>query len=113
MSSGINGIYRVFLPHSDIIPTLTATGTKDYIAKISIEEECKDPEEYKQRFLTEIYHKNKFKPLSAPDMANLQGFPNWFTIAPKEDIAKKQLGNAVPVPVVYHVAKSLLTLIKS
>jgi DNA (cytosine-5)-methyltransferase 1 len=111
MSSGINGIYRVFLPHSDIIPTLTATGTKDYIAKISIEE-CKDPEEYKQRFLTEIYHKNKFKPLSAPDMANLQGFPNWFTIASKEDIAKKQLGNAVPVPVVYHVAKSLLTLIK-
>lgn len=112
MSSGINGIYRVFLPHSDIIPTLTATGTKDYIAKISLEE-CKDPEEYKGRFLREIYHKKQFKPLSAPDMANLQGFPHWFMIADKQDIAKKQLGNAVPVPVVYHVAKSLLTLIKS
>jgi len=108
-STGIHGIYRVFLPHSDIIPTLTATGTKDYVAKVTIEN-CENPEEYKQRFITEIYQKKKFKPLSARDMANLQGFPDWFMIADREDIAKQQLGNAVPVPVVYHVAKSLLTV---
>ncbi|OCR01238.1 DNA (cytosine-5-)-methyltransferase [Oscillatoriales cyanobacterium USR001] len=110
-STGIHGIYRIFLPHSDIIPTLTATGAKDYVAKVAIAD-CKDPEEYKQRFLKEIYQKKKFKPLSARDMANLQGFPDWFIIADKEDIAKQQLGNAVPVPVVYHVAKSLLVLFR-
>lgn len=30
--SGINGIYHIILPTADIIPTLTATGSKDYIA---------------------------------------------------------------------------------
>ncbi|MDE5104580.1 MAG: hypothetical protein O4807_16945 [Trichodesmium sp. St19_bin2] len=44
-SSVINDIYRIFLPHSDIVPTLTATGTKDCIAMVSINAET--PEEYK------------------------------------------------------------------
>ncbi|XWK87377.1 MAG: DNA cytosine methyltransferase [Phormidium sp.] len=106
-STGINGIYRVFLPHSDIIPTLTATGNKDYIAKISIEG-CNNPEEYKNKFIQEIYKKKRFKPISAKDAAKLQGFPDWFILAENEDTAKKQFGNAVPVPVVYHIMKSLL-----
>ncbi|HEY9850240.1 MAG TPA: DNA (cytosine-5-)-methyltransferase [Leptolyngbyaceae cyanobacterium] len=110
-STGINGIYRVFLPHSDIIPTLTATDNKDYIATISIEE-CEDPEEYKNRFIREIYEKNEFKPISARDAGKLQGFPDWFIMAKNESIAKKQFGNAVPVPVVYHIIKTLANQIK-
>ncbi len=106
-STGINGVYRIFLPHSDIIPTLTATGNKDYVAKISLEG-CQDPSEYKQKFISEIYKKKKFKPISAKDAGKLQGFPDWFIMAEDEDVAKKQFGNAVPVPVVYHLMKSLL-----
>ena len=110
-SAGINGIYRIFLPHSDIIPTLTATGNKDYIAKISIES-CENPEEYKDKFIKEIYQTQNFKPISAKDAEKLQGFPDWFIMAKNETTAKKQFGNAVPVPVVYHLMKSLLTQVE-
>lgn len=109
ISTGINGISKVYLPHSDVIATLTATGTKDFIAKKSIA--CQEPSEYKRTFIREIYRKQKLKPLSAQDYARLQGFPDWFVMAEDENTAKQQLGNAVSVPVVYHLAKELLKVI--
>ncbi|MCV3213982.1 DNA cytosine methyltransferase [Plectonema radiosum NIES-515] len=109
ISSGINGVSKIFLPHADAIGTLTATGTRDFVATISIE--CQEPEAYKQTFITEIYQKKKFKPLLAQDYARLQGFPEWFQIANNESTAKHQFGNAVSVPVVYHLAKELLKII--
>lgn len=107
-STGINGVYRIFLPHSDMIPTLTATGAKDFVATLSID--CQDPVEYKNRFIKEIYKKRKFKPISAREAARLQGFPDWFILPEREDIAKHQLGNAVAVPVVSHLMKTLLSM---
>ncbi|MEG4941479.1 DNA (cytosine-5-)-methyltransferase [Microcoleus sp. F4-D5] len=109
ISSGINGISKIFLPHADAIATLTATGTRDFVATISIE--CQEPAAYKQTFIREIYHKQKFQPLTARDYAKLQGFPEWFKIYENENTAKHQLGNAVSIPVVYHLAKALLDII--
>ena len=109
ISAGIKGVYKIFLPHSNVIGTLTATGNRDFISTISIQ--CKEPLEYKKTFIREIYRKKRFKPLSARDYALLQGFPDWFVVADNENIAKKQFGNAVSVPVVYHLAKSLLNII--
>jgi DNA (cytosine-5)-methyltransferase 1 len=109
ISTGINGVSKVYLPHSDVIATLTATGTKDFIAKKSIA--CQEPREYKKTFIREIYRKRKFKPLSAQDYARLQGFPDWFVMAEDENMAKQQFGNAVSVPVVYYLAKELLKVI--
>jgi DNA (cytosine-5)-methyltransferase 1 len=109
ISSGINGISKIFLPHADAIATLTATGTKDFVATISIE--CQEPAAYKQTFITEIYQKQKFQPLTARDYAKLQGFPEWFKISENETTAKHQLGNAVSIPIVYHLAKALLEII--
>lgn len=106
-SRGINGVYRVFLPHSDIIPTLTATGTKDCVAMIPLKG-CKNPDEYKREFIKKIYQKNKFKFISAKDAGRIQGFPDWFIMHENENIANKKFGNAVPIPVVYHLAKALL-----
>ena len=109
ISSGINSISKIFLPHADVIATLTATGTRDFIATKSIK--CQEPENYKRTFINEIYKKKNFKPLTAQDYARLQGFPEWFQIADNEVKARHQLGNAVSVPVVYHLAKSLLKII--
>jgi len=109
ISSGINGVSKIFLPHTDVIATLTATGTKNFVATKSIE--CQEPEAYKQTFIKEIYRKKKFKPLTAQDYARLQGFPEWFQIAENQTIAKYQFGNAVSIPVVYHLAKALLKII--
>jgi DNA (cytosine-5)-methyltransferase 1 len=111
ISAGIKGVYKIFLPHSNVIGTLTATGNRDFIATISIE--CQEPHEYKKTFIKEIYRKRRFKPLSARDYARLQGFPDWFVVASNENTAKKQFGNAVVVPVVYHLGKSLLNIILS
>ncbi|MBP5977069.1 DNA cytosine methyltransferase [Brasilonema sp. CT11] len=109
ISSGIGGISKIFLSHADAIATLTATGTKDFVATISIQ--CQKPEAYKQTFIKEIYKNKKFKHLTAQDYARLQGFPEWFQIANNESTAKHQFGNAVSVPVVYHLAKALLKII--
>ncbi len=109
ISSGIKGVAKIFLPHSDVISTLTATGTRDFIATQSLQ--CQEPNQYKQTFIKKIYRKNKYKSLSARDCARLQGFPDSFIYAKNENIAKKQFGNAVSVPVVYHLAKAVVEII--
>ncbi|MEA5595010.1 DNA cytosine methyltransferase [Rivularia sp. UHCC 0363] len=109
ISSGINGISKIFLPQSNAIATLTATGTRDFVATVSLE--CQEPELYKQSFIQKIYLPYKFKPLTAQDYAKLQGFPESFQIADSETTGKHQFGNAVSVPVVYNLAKVLLKFI--
>lgn len=105
-SSGINGIYRVYLPHSNIFSTLTATGTKDYIALQSIQgNSLKD---YRKKFISEIVKKKRMRPISAKEAGLLQGFPKWFSIHPNEALAKKQFGNAVSTSVIYHLACQLI-----
>ncbi len=109
ISSGIKGVSKIYLPHAYAVGTLTATGTKDYIATVSIV--CAEPKIYKRRFIEEIYLPNKYKPLTARDYANLQGFPDSFQMANNDSIAKHQFGNAVSVPVIHHLAISLLQII--
>ena len=105
-SAGINGVYRVFLPQSDIFATITATENRDFIATKSIS--GKNPDEYKNKFINEIYLKNNYRLLSGRESGRLQGFPDKFKIHPNDKIAKKQFGNAVPTNVVYNVAKEML-----
>ncbi len=107
--TGINDIYRIILPTADIVPTLTATGAKDYIATVSIH--ANHPQKYKNIFLEKIYRQKKFMPITAKHACKLQGFPTNFEYHEKDDIARKQFGNAVPVPVVEYVAKELLNIL--
>jgi DNA (cytosine-5)-methyltransferase 1 len=108
-SSGINGIYRVFLPQSEVFSTLTATGSKDYIATQTIHAD--NPRDYKKLFLSQIYHPGNFRAISVQDARQLQGFPDWFQPHVNERIAKKHFGNAVSIPVVLRIAKQLVTMI--
>ena len=105
-SAGIDGIYRIFLPQSEIFSTITATENRDYIATTSIS--GKNKEEYKKKFIEQIYLKNKFRLMTGREAARLQGFPETFKIHSNEKIAKKQFGNAVPTNVVYAIAKEIL-----
>lgn len=108
--TGINNIYRIILPTADIVPTLTATGAKDYIATESIH--ASNPDEYKKTFLEKIYKKRKFIPITAKHAYKLQGFPTDFVYHENDDVARQQFGNAVPVPVVESLAKELLKVLK-
>ena len=107
--TGINNIYRIILPTAEIFPTLTATGSQDYIATVSIH--ANHPQEYKNLFLEKIYQPQKYIPITAKHACKLQGFPLNFEYHKKDEVAKKQFGNAVPVPVVEYVAKELLRVL--
>ncbi|MFW6295882.1 MAG: DNA cytosine methyltransferase [Halothece sp.] len=109
ISSGINGVCKIYLPHADAVGTLTATGTRDYIATIPFK--CQDPKTYKKEFIQTIYKPVNYKSLTAKDYAKLQGFPESFKIAENESKAKHQFGNAVSVPVGYYLGKELLKFI--
>ena len=105
-SAGINGVYRVFLPQSDIFSTITATENRDFIATKSIA--GKDPDDYKKRFINEIFRKKNYRLLNGRETARLQGFPDSFKIHSNDKIAKKQFGNAVPTNVVYYLTKEVI-----
>lgn len=107
-SSGINGLYRIYLPNSNIFSTLTATGTKDVIALNTVE--GKTPEEFRNNFIKKIIKPEKYRGLTARESGKLQGFPEWFAFNKDERFAKKQFGNAVSTSVVRGVAEALIGL---
>jgi len=105
-SSGVDGIYRVYLPNSSIFSTLTATGTRDYIATRYIE--GKTLKEYKQNFIKEILLQKNLRQITPHEAAKIQGFPENFKIHKKESYANKQIGNSVSPPVVKALVQSIL-----
>jgi len=105
-SSGINGVYRIYLPQSDIFSTLTATGTRDYIALKTIN--ASDPFLYKEKFLKEIIRKKKYRKITPQEAGRLQGFPDWFIVHENDKTAHKQFGNAVSIPVVDSLIKEII-----
>lgn len=96
-STGINNTYRIYSPDSTSFPTLTATGSPDYIALKAFE--GKSSKEYCQYFIENIYQKQLYRSLSDREVARLQGFPDHFILC-QHGNAKRQLGNAVSVPVI-------------
>ncbi len=107
-SSGINGLYRIYLPSSNIFSTLTATGTKDVVALKNVQ--AKTPEEFKRKFVKEIIEPKYYRPITSREAGKLQGFPDNFAHHPNEKLAKKQFGNAVSTKVVYGVGLALLAI---
>lgn len=107
-SSGINGLYRIYMPNSNIFSTLTATGTKDVIALKNVTGAT--PEEFKMNFISEIINTGKYRSITARESGKLQGFPDWFSYHKDTRLAKKQFGNAVSINVIYAVAKELIKL---
>jgi DNA (cytosine-5)-methyltransferase 1 len=105
-SSGIDGIYRIFLPNSPIFSTLTATGTRDFIATEYIS--CDNPKEYKNIFINNIYNPKKFRQVSSREAARIQGFPDSFICHESDYSAQKQFGNAVAPPVVEAVGRAIV-----
>ena len=108
-SAGIDSVYRVFLPQSEIFSTITATENRDFIATKSIT--GKNPDDYKMKFIEEIFLKKKFRLITGREAARLQGFPETFKIHKNEKIAKKQFGNAVPTNVVFEVARNIVRVL--
>jgi DNA (cytosine-5)-methyltransferase 1 len=105
-SSGVDEIYRVYLPNSRIFSTLTATGTKDYIATEYVE--GKTLEEYRNNFIEKILRKKNLRQVTPKEASRIQGFPDDFKIHKIDRHANKQIGNSVSPIVVEEVVKKII-----
>jgi DNA (cytosine-5)-methyltransferase 1 len=106
ISTGIDGINRIFLPQSEAFPTLVASDTNDFIALKDIKAETE--EEYKQIFLQEIYHKNLYRKISKEESCQVQGFPINFKLPENRSRWMKLLGNSVSVPVIQTLVAAII-----
>ncbi len=106
ISTGIEGINRIFLPQSEAFPTLVASDTNDFVATKDIQADTE--EEYKQIFLQEIYHKNLYRKISKEESCQIQGFPQNFKLPENRSRWMKLLGNSVSVPVIHTLAAAII-----
>lgn len=104
ISTGLFGVNRIFLPHSDIFPTLVASDTNDYITLKDIPHSYN----YREEFLKEVYLKNNFRKISKEEACLIQGFPRDFKLPPTRARWMKLIGNSVSVPVIEILTKAIL-----
>lgn len=106
ISTGLNGINRVFLPSSSVFPTLVASDTNDMVATQDIRSD--NPKEYRQRFLEEIHQKGKFRKITKEEACLLQGFPKNHILPESRSRWMKLIGNSVSVPVIKMLCQAIL-----
>lgn len=109
ISSGINGVYRIFLPESHVFSTLTKSGSRDFVATESIPEAIEDKKAY---FIENIFMKQKYRPVTMREGARIQGFGDDYKF---DDVAYSTamglLGNSIAIPVVKEVSKKVVEVI--
>lgn len=107
ISSGLNGLNRVFMPSSDIFPTLVASDTNDYISLKNIVPTTH--KEYKENFLKEVYFANQYRKITKEEACLIQGFPKDFILPESRARWMKLIGNSVSVPVIDMLIKSIIS----
>lgn len=108
--SGINGVYRIFLPNARFFSTLTASGTPDLVATKLISAET--DEEYRREFIENIYMAGAYRQPTSREYARIQGFPDSHKLHSTASANIKLIGNAVPPPLVKQVAQQLVKVLK-
>lgn len=106
ISTGLNGINRIFLPSSKIYPTLVASDTNDYVATANISGDSET--EWKSNFLQQIYHPHKFRQITKSEACRIQGFPSDFILPQSRQRWMKLIGNSVAVPVIKKLAHAIV-----
>lgn len=106
ISTSLYGINRVFLPTSDIFPTLVASDTNDFITTEKIE--AQNEESFKKIFIEEVYKKGKFRRITKEEACIIQGFPEDFELPENRARWMKLVGNSVSVPIIDVLIKSII-----
>lgn len=107
ISTGINGINRIFLPSSQLYPTLVASDTNDYITEVPVT--GKDPIEYKNNFLNLVYNKGAFRQINKEEACAIQGFPKDFILPESRARWMKLIGNSVAVTLIKQLAEMVVS----
>lgn len=106
ISTGLNGINRIFLPTSKIYPTLVASDTNDFISTIEIE--AKTEKEWKEQFMEKVYEPHNFRKITKSEACRIQGFPSNYILPETRPRWMKLIGNSVAVPVVKKIAEAVV-----
>lgn len=105
ISTGLFGINRIFLPSSNIFPTLVASDTNDYVSPVAIK--ATNKEEYRRRFVDDILAPRRFRKISKVEACRIQGFPDSFILPESRARWMKLLGNSVSVPVIQRLIQAI------
>lgn len=109
ISTGLNGINRIILPHARTFPTLVASDSNDFIATKMIKGDT--IEEYRYNFMHEIYFKGNYRKITKSEACRIQGFPEDFILPEKRNRWMKLIGNSVSVPVIEQLFYNIYNLL--
>jgi len=104
--TGLYGVNRIFLPSSNIFPTLVASDTNDFVTNRSIK--AKNESEYKREFLSKVYKKENFRRITKEEACLIQGFPKDYILPDNRARWMKLIGNSVSVPVIDTLVNAIL-----
>jgi len=107
ISSGLYGVNRVFMPTSDVFPTLVASDTNDYVSLKNLEPT--DHEDYRNQFLKQVYFPGNYRKITKEESCRIQGFPRDFKLPESRARWMKLIGNSVSVPVIDVIIKSIIS----
>ncbi len=105
ISTGLFGVNRIFLPSSNIFPTLVASDSSDYVTPIQVA--ATSERSYRHDFLEKVYRKKNFRRVSKKEACRIQGFPDDFKLPDNRARWMKLIGNSVSVPVVELLVKAI------
>ncbi len=106
ISSGLYGVNRVFLPTSDVFPTLVASDTNDYITLEILKKE--NHINYRNDFLNKVYFTENYRKITKQEACAIQGFPKDFKLPESRARWMKLIGNSVSVSVIDMLIKTIL-----
>ena len=75
ISTGLFGVNRIFLPSSDIFPTLVASDTNDFVTTQNIN--ATNEIVYRNDFLSLVYEPTNYRKISKTEACRIQGFENF------------------------------------
>lgn len=107
ISTGLNGINRIFMPSSKIYPTLVASDTNDYVSTEELHADTID--QWKVNFMENIYKPKKYRKITKSEACRIQGFPPDFILPESRARWMHLIGNSVAVPVVTMLTRCVVS----
>ena len=106
ISTGLYGVNRIFLPTSNIFPTLVASDTNDFVTTHEIN--ARNETDHKKQFVEKIYKKENYRRITKEEACLIQGFPKDYILPANRARWMKLVGNSVSVPVIEMLGKAIL-----
>jgi len=106
ISTGLDGVNRIFLPSSKIYPTLVASDTNDFVSTEPIDADT--IEAFRREFMERVYRPGNYRRITQSEACRIQGFPDDYILPPTRPRWMKLIGNSVAVPVIKILANAVV-----